>query len=68
MKNALGYKFEKKKTEAADAKSQKSNRQIRGNQSNKGAPWSGIAANDKYTDIKRNDRLNSGQIDRKYSG
>lgn len=68
MKNALGYKFEKKKKTEGDAKSQMSNRQVRGDQSNKGAPWSGIAANDKYADRNRQDRKYSGQVDRKYSG
>lgn len=69
MKNALGYKFEKKKKAEGDAKSQMSGaRQGGGAQSSKGAPWSGIAANDKYTDSKRQDRKFSGQVDRKYSG
>ena len=61
MKNALGYKFEKKKKAEGDAKSQMSNnRQGGGAHSSKGAPWSGMAANDKYADSKRQDQKYSG--------
>ena len=60
MKNALGYKFEKKKKAEGDATSHTANRPGRGEQSNRGAPWSGIAANDKYADSKRQDRKYSG--------
>lgn len=46
MKNALGYKFEKKKKEGAQAAGgydQEINKQ-------RSAPWGGIAANDKYSE------------------
>lgn len=60
MKNALGYKFEKKKKET-DAKSQMSNKPMtRGGdgKSNSGAPWSGIGANN--DDFEGRNRKNSG--------
>lgn len=68
MKNALGYKFEKKKKAEGDAAPQTGNKPGRGDQSNRGAPWSGLAAHDKYADSKWQDRKYSGQIDRKHSG